>query len=113
MDKETFRKGKAKIRAGWPDDRIILEDQNQITVQCENGAYLRYSRFDLPDELKESPAYNMLHGKVMIQFTEDLEAETFNNVTMEAVGKREAKGRVLESLKEFCFRIQIGDVLTP
>lgn len=112
MDIETFRKGKAKIRAGWPEDKIISEDQNSITVQCENGAYLRYSRFEIPEELKGTPAAKMFQGKVMIQFTEDLKAATFNNVTMEIAGKRKAKGRVLEALKEFGFRIQIGDVLT-
>ena len=110
MDKETFGKGKAKIRAGWPQDKIISEDENRITLQCENGAFLRYSRFELPDELKESPAYKMLHGKVMVQFTEDLAADTYENVTMELTGKREATGRVQEALKEFLFRIQIGDV---
>lgn len=111
MDMETFRKGKAKIRIAWPEDRIVSEEQNRITVQCENGAYLRYSRFELPEELKETPAAAMFQGKVMIQFTEDLKAETYDNVTAEIAGKREAKGRVLEALKEFSFRIRIGDVL--
>lgn len=110
MDIETFRKGKAKIRAGWPEDRIISEDPNKIIVQCENGAYLKYARFDLPEELKGTPAAKIFQGKVMIQFTEDLEAETYRNVTAEAFGKRKAEGRVLEALKEFSFRVQIGGV---
>jgi len=111
VDIETFRKGKAKIRAGWPEDRIISEEQDRIIVKCENGAYLKYSRFELPEELKETPAAAMFQGKVMIQFTEDLEAKTYENVTAEAAGIREAKGKVLEALKEFGFRIKIGDVL--
>ena len=110
MDKETFAKGKAKIRAFWPEDRIIDEDQNHITVQCENGAYLRYTMLELPDELKGTPAYAMMHGKVMIQFTEDLKADVYENVTAELAEKCKATGRVLEALKEFALRIKIGDV---
>lgn len=112
MNVETFRKGKAKIRAGWPEDKIISEEQNSITVQCENGAYLLYSKLEIPEELlKEMPATRTLQGKVMIQFTENLKAATFNNISMEIAGKREAKGRILEALNEFAFRVKIGDVL--
>lgn len=112
MDEETFRKGKAKIRACWPQDRIIMEDKNHIVVQCENEAYLRYTRLELPDELEGSPAYQMIHGKVMFQYTEDLDAEYWENVAAEIAGKTEAKGRVREALKELAFRIQIGDILS-
>jgi len=111
MNKETFREGKAKIRAAWPEDRIIREEQDRIIVQCKNGAYLKYARFEIPPELKDTPAGKMFDGKVMIQFTEDLEAETYENVTAEAFGKRKAEGRVLEALKEFSFRVQIGAAL--
>lgn len=113
MDVETFSKGKAKIRAGWASDRIISEEANKIVVQCENGAYLIYRRMEVPEELKGSPMAKMFDGKIMIQFTEDINAETYDNVTMEIAGKREAKGRVLEALKEFGFRIKIGDVFIP
>lgn len=112
MDIETFRKGKAKIRAGWAEDRIIEETQSKIVVQCENGAYLVYQRMEVPPELKGMPVAAMFDGKVLFQFTEDLDASSYNNVTAEIAGKREAKGRVLEALKELVFRIKIGDVLT-
>jgi len=65
---------------------------------------------EVPPELQDTPLGMMFHGKVMIQFTEDLDADSYNNVTMEVAGKREAKGRVLEALQEFSKRIQIGNV---
>jgi len=113
MDKETFRKGKSKIRAGWAEDRIVSEDENKIVVQCENGSYLIYRRIEIPPELENPIAMNMLDGKVMFQFTERLSDDTYENISMEVAGKRKAEGRVLEALKELSFRVQIGDVLTP
>ena len=113
MDRETFRRGKAKIRAGWAEDRVISEDQDKIVVQCENGAYLIYRRMEVPSELKGTPMGEMFDGKVMFQYTEDLNQETYENVTSELAGKREAKGRVLEALKELLFRIKIGDIFVP
>ncbi len=111
MDVETFQKGVKTIRGFWPEDKIISGEQNKLVIQCENGAYLIYSRMELPDELKDSPAYEMMHGKVMLQFTEDLKADSYNNISAELAGKREAKGRVLEALQEFTKRVKISSIL--
>lgn len=52
----------------------------------------------------------LMHEKVMFQFTEKLEDSPYNNVSMEIAGKRKATGRVREALEELAFRVQLGNV---
>lgn len=111
MDAETFQKGAKTIKGFWPEDKIISDEPNKLVIQCENGTYLIYRRMELPDDLKDSPAYKMMHGKVMLQFTEDLSEDTYNNISAELAGKREAKGRVFEALQEFKKRVIISSIL--
>lgn len=110
MNIEQFQKGKKKIRAGWAEDRIVSEEDTNIILKCENDAYLRYTIIQMPEEMAGTPAYEMMHGKVMFQFSEDL--KTYKNVTAEVAERRKAEGRVLEALKELAFRVQIGEVLS-
>lgn len=115
LDKEQFQRSKDVIRIAWPKDKIVLEKQDRIIVQCENGAYLKWGLMELPPELREaSPeAAKMMHGKVMLQFTENLEADTYENVSKCLFGKEESEGRLKEALQEFSKRVQIGNILTP
>jgi len=111
VTQEQFQKSKEIIKAGWPSDRIVKEERTKLFLRCENGAYLVFTRFELPQELEGTPAAAMFKDKIMFQFTEDLEADTFNNVSMELAGKREPKGRVKEALEELGMRIKLGSVL--
>lgn len=112
VTQEQFNRSKDIIKAGWPSDMIVEEEDNKLVLKCENGAYLVYRRMVLPPELQDNPvAMRMMHGKVMFQFTEKLEDSPFNNVSMEIAGRREAKGRVKEALEELAFRVQLGNVL--
>ena len=111
VTQEQFNRSKAIIKAGWPEDRIVEEEDNKLVLKCENGAFLIYRRLVIPLELKETPAATMMTDKVMFQFTEKLEDSPYNNVSMEIAGKREAEGRVKEALKELAFRVQLGNVL--
>lgn len=108
MDIEKFQAGKEIIKAGWPSDRLIEEAEDKLVLQCENGAYLIY-RFIKPSGLPQLD--QLMANKIMFQFTEDLKASHFHNITKEFAGQCEATGKVKEVLHELAVRVQIGKVL--
>lgn len=111
VTQEQFEESKKIIKAGWPSDKVVKEEETRLFLQCENGAYLVFTRFELPPELEGTPAAAMFKDKIMFQFTEDLNADTFENILMELAGKREAEGRVKEAIDELGMRIKLGSVL--
>ena len=114
VSEQAFAKGKKRIKDFWPEDRIIKEEPNKLIIQCENGAFLIYTRIVLPEECMDSPEMvAMMHEKVMLQFTEKLEDSSYNNISRELAGLREPKGRVKEALQEFAKRLQIAGILYP
>lgn len=123
MNQKKYDEIIAKVKAGWPPDRIIsltstqLPSKNRLILRCANDSIIRFSLMELPKELLNDPDFpamtrKQLHNKLLIQWTDDLDAKTYRNlgayIYMNEIPKNEA---MKEALEELSFRVQIGEHL--
>ena len=97
---------------------ILVDEPDRLIVQCEDDAgYLKFARMVMPDELLNDPEVpqmtkDMFQNKLLIQWTNDIEACIYKNIARILRGDEECpEGPINEALKELSFRIQIGSVL--
>lgn len=118
MNRERFDELAGKVKKAWPPDMIIIDESNRLIIQCEGDAgYIKFGRMAIPDEMLNDPdvpqmTKDMLHDKLLIQWTDDIDAPTYKNIGRIIRGDEEYPiGPIGEALNEFSFRIQIGSVL--
>ena len=117
MNRNKFDEIKRKVLAGWPSDRYAVPEPTRILLTCENGTFIKVALMEMPEELLNDPSLpqmtkDMLHNKLLIQWTDDLKADHYNNLGWYMSKKKWPENEAMkEALKEFSFRIQIGAAL--
>lgn len=117
MNIEEFRKLMVKVKTFWPDDKIIEDinkpDEQKLIVQCENGSYVLFKLMMLSNELLEDlpqMTVDLMHEKLLIQYTDDLDRSTYQNLGRYIANKEYPSDKIMkEAMKELAFRINIGD----
>lgn len=114
MERERFEEFKRKVLAGWPSDRYTMPEQTKILLTCENGTFIKVALMEMPEELlNEVPQMtkDMLHNKLLIQWTEDLKAVHYANLGRYILQEKWPENEAMkEALREFGFRMQLGAV---
>ena len=113
MNQKQYEALVAKITAGWPSDRYEIIDPQKIILTCEHGGFIKVARTFVEDKADLTPEIvAMFDNKLLIQYTEDLEAGSYKNLGYYIhKGSLPENPRMVEALKELQFRIQIGDIL--
>lgn len=117
MNRDKFDEIRRKILVGWPSDRYTVPESTRILLTCENGTFIKVALMELPEELLKDPDFpqmtkDMLHNKLLIQWTPDLEAKNYRNLGR-YISKNEwpEDEAMKEALKEFSLRVQVGAAL--
>lgn len=117
MNRADFDKAKAKILKGWAPDRVTIRDKVTILLKCQNGSYIKFALMEMPDELLNDPEVpqmtkDMLHNKLLIQWTPNLGAQHYKNLGWYIHKKEWPENEAMkEAMQEFGFRVHIGTVL--
>lgn len=115
MGREKYNEIIAKVRRGWASDRItgLIETDTGVRtiLTCENGTFIKIALMEVPED---APAQmrDLMHNKLLIQWTDDLEASSYKNLARYiAKDEMPPEGSMREALQELAARVHIGNIL--
>ncbi len=102
MNAEEYGQMKQSLIDIVPRNAVAINLPKKLILRTPNGSFVKFGHMKMDAELlKDMPqmTIDMLHNKLIIQWTDDIDAETYENVGMEILGKREwSKPRAEEAL---------------
>lgn len=92
MNAEEYGQLKQSLIDIVPRNSIIINLPKKLILRAPNGSFIKFGHMEMSAELLEGvpeETIAMLHNKLIIQWTDDIDAATYENVGMEIVGQRE------------------------
>lgn len=103
MNAEEYGQLKQSLIEIVPRNAIAINLPKKLILRAPNGSFVKFGHMEMDAELLEDMpqmTIDMLHNKLIIQWTDDIDADTYENVGMEILGKLEwSKPRAEEALR--------------
>ncbi len=90
MNAEEFGQLKQSLIEIVPRNSIAVNLPGKLVLRAPNGSFVKVGHMVMDAELLEHApqmTIDMLHNKLLIQWTDDIDAEVYENVGMEIMGK--------------------------
>jgi len=92
MNAEQYGQLKQSLIEIVPRNCIAINLPKKLVLRAPNGTFIKVGHMEMDAELLEGlpqMTIDMLHNKLIIQWTEDVDADTYDNIGMEILGQRE------------------------
>lgn len=92
MNSEEYGQLKQRIIEIVPRNAITINLPKKLIIRAPNRTFIKFGHMKMDAELLEGmpqQTIDMLHNKLIIQWTDDIEATTYENIGQELLGKRE------------------------
>ncbi len=90
MNAEEYGQLKQSLIDIVPRNAIAINLPKKLILRAPNGTFIKVGHMEMDPELLEGMpqmTIDMIHNKLLIQWTDDVDATTYENIGMELMGK--------------------------
>ena len=94
MNAEEYGQLKQTIIDLVPRNCIAVNLPKKLIIRAPNGTFIKFGHMEMSPELLDGMpqmTVDMLHNKLIIQWTDDVEKDVYENIGMEIMGKAKWK----------------------
>lgn len=92
MNAEEYGQLKQSLIDLVPRNSITINVPKKLILRAPNGTFIKFGHMEVdPYMLEEMPqiTIDLIHNKLIIQWTDDVDADTYKNIGQEIIGRRE------------------------